>query len=239
MIEAPHSWSSPSRRRSGSHLSDVRIGATPVVCSGSGETLTRNRAGTAMAKRARPRRLPAPTASNDPPPLHAMVARWRDPDDIMPDARRVPREITGYRTFCPLRKMSGDVRSGITAAHIMAADKLREVVDVATMGYSSERPMIFVAMAAQPRFGMSGADIARVAAMRSMARVLRIFPANQLAMLEMIVLRNVNLRAWTLAHDNANPAVEKGRLLGMLDRLVQHFEVEIKDELREGRRLPP
>ena len=168
-----------------------------------------------------------------------MRASWRDPDDIMPDASRVPREITGWRTFCPLRKMSGDHRSGITAAHIMAADKLREVFDLATLGYSSERPMIFVAMAAQPRFGMSEADIARTAAMRSMNRVLRIFPPSQLAMLEMIVLRNVNLRAWTLAHDNANAAVEKGKLLSILDRLAQHFEAEIKTELREGRRLTP
>jgi len=169
--------------------------------------------------------------------MHAMRASWRDPDDIKPDARRVPRDITWFRSFCPLRKMSGDPRSGITAAHIMAADKLREVVDVATMGYSSERPMIFVAMAAQPRFGMSGADIARVKAMRSMARVLRIFPPNQLAMLEMIVLRNVNLKTWTLAHDNANPAVEKGRLLSILDRLAQHFEAEIEDDIARGRRL--
>jgi hypothetical protein len=168
-----------------------------------------------------------------------MRSSWRDPDDIMPDARRVPREITAWRRFCPLRKMSGDPRSGITAAHIMAADKLREVVDVATLGYSSERPMIFAAMAAQPRFGMSGADIARVAAMRSMTRVLRIFPPGQLVMLEMIVLRNVNLRAWTLAHDNANPAVEKGRLLGILDRLAQHFDAEIEDDISRGRRLIP
>jgi hypothetical protein len=167
-----------------------------------------------------------------------MRAAWRDPDDIKPDARRVPREITGYRTFCPLRKMSGDARSGITAKHIMAADKLRELVDVGTLGYSAERPMIFIPAYPMPRAGMGGAAVAQVAALRGMARCLRIFPTDQLRMLEMIVMRNVTLRAWTLAVDG-NQAVEKGRLLSILDRLAYHFETDIEDDLREGRRLPP
>ena len=169
-----------------------------------------------------------------------MVGRWRDPDDVTPGARRTPREITGWRSFDPLRRMAGHPHSGITAEHIMAADHFREQVDLATLGYSGVRPMIFVAQAHLPRAGMGPAALAQTRAQRVMRRVMRLFSPPQLLMIEQVVLRNMTLRAWTHRHDPpANPVTEKRKLLVILDRLVEHFAAEVEDELARGRRLPP
>ena len=137
--------------------------------------------------------------------------------------------------------MQGHANSGVTASHIAAADKLREAVDVATLGYSAVRPLIFVSQAiAGSRYGLGAAEKARMAALRRVQRVIALFPAPALRMIEAIVLGNMSLRAWTLALPQpAAQAVQKGRLLGILDQLVQHFDGEIRDEVASGRRLPP
>jgi hypothetical protein len=169
-----------------------------------------------------------------------MPATWRDPDDTAPTARRTPREIAGWRRYDALRRMFGDPRSGITAQHIMAADTLRELVDLATLGYAADRPLIYVAQNAQPRFGMGPAALAQVKAARAVKRVTALFPPLQLAMIQAIILRNVSVRAWTTAlPPPASQAVEKGKLLAILEILVQHFAVEVEDDLARGRRLPP
>ena len=169
-----------------------------------------------------------------------MRSEWRDPDDVTPGARRTPRMVAGWRSYDPLRRMLVHPSSGITADHIMAADIVREAVDLAALGYSGDRPLIYVAQSAAPRWGMTKADVARLAADRVVRRVLRIFPASQLMMLEAIVLRNMTLRDWVKTRPPlTNPAVEKGRLLSILDQLVQHFISEIEDDVVSGRRLPP
>ena len=167
-----------------------------------------------------------------------MLSTWRDPDDITPGARRTPREITGFRSYDPLRKLMMHPNSNVSVAHVMAADKLREAVDIAALGYSGERPLIYVAHQPQPRWGMSKPDIARTAADRIVRRVLRIFPATQIHMIEVVILRNVTVAVWARAH-KTNQQIEMGRLLSILDRLVQYFESEIDDDLATGRRLPP
>jgi hypothetical protein len=169
-----------------------------------------------------------------------MPATWRDPDDITPGARRTPREITGWMRYDALRRMFGDPRSGVTAQHVMAADTLRELVDLATLGYAADRPLIYVQQNAQPRFGMGPAALAQVKAARAVTRVVKLFGPLQLLMIQAIVLRNVSVRKWTEALPaGASQAVEKGKLLAILDVLVQHFAAEIDDDLARGRRLPP
>jgi hypothetical protein len=194
-----------------------------------------------MPPRNRARRIALPEVASEAPPRHAMHASWRDPDDITPGARRAPREIHGWRRYDPLRKMTAHPNSGVTEAHILAADKLRELVDIATLGYSAERPLIFVTQTISgPRFGMSAGEVARVKAGRAVKRVIALFPAMQLEMIQAIILRNVTVRAWTEALPQpASQATEKGRLLTILDLLVQHFGSEVADDLRSGRRLPP
>lgn len=148
--------------------------------------------------------------------------------------------ITGWRSGDPLRRMLVHPRSGITAAHIAAADMLREQVDLATMGYSSARPLIFIASVPLPRFGLSPAALAMVRACRVVARVVKLFSRSELHLLQAVVLANVTLHAWTAHFDPpASPAVEKRKLLGILDKLVAHFDAEVQDDLARGRRLPP
>ncbi len=168
-----------------------------------------------------------------------MAAEWRDPDDITPGARRTPRSIAGFRRYDPLRKMSGHPNSGIGASHIHAADKFREQVDLATMGYAAVRPLIFVAQYAAPRWGLTRPEIARMRALRSVRRVMGLFAPPQLLLLEAIVLRNITLRQWVQATvPLSSSRLEKRRLMIILDRLAEHYEAEIEDDLARGRRLP-
>ena len=168
-----------------------------------------------------------------------MRSEWRDPDDITPTARRTARVIQGWRSFCPLRRMAGHPASGITAEHIMGADKLRELVDVAAIGYSGDRPLVYVQTYPQPRMGLSASLVRQVQAARAVQRAVRPYTEAQLAMIEAIILRNTTLRAWTMTRTGAHPNVEKGRLLAILDLLAQHFEWETADEVARGRRLAP
>lgn len=173
-------------------------------------------------------------------PRHAMRATWRDPDDVTPGARRTAREVNGWRRFCPLRRMSGHPNSGITVEHIMAADRLREQVDIATLGFTAARPLIYVAQYASPRWGMGAAAVRQMRAIREVHRVIWLFHPPQLVMLDLIVLRNVTLREWTKKLDPPSSAlIEKRRLLVILDRLVQHFATDVADELARGKRLAP
>jgi hypothetical protein len=177
----------------------------------------------------------------------AMRSEWVDPDDIKPTAARVARRIVGVRAFCPLRRMMPITGSGITDSHVMAADKLREAVDVAALGFTAGRAeLVLVGLSAspQPRAGPSQAEIARAQAARVVERALKSFTDGQRAMINAVILRNLSLRAWVALRAEEtgirfDPNVEKGRLLAILDILAQHFETEIDDEVSRGSRLPP
>jgi len=173
-------------------------------------------------------------------PAALMAGSWTDPTDLTPDARRVPRKVSGWRTYDPLRKLSGHPHSGITAEHIAAADMLREQVDLATLGHSTVRPLIYVAQFSQPRWGLGRGELEQLAALRAVRRVIRLFTPPQLVQLEAIVLRNITLRQWAQSRVPVSPsAVEKRKLLVILDRLAEHYDSEIQDDLARGRRLPP
>lgn len=169
-----------------------------------------------------------------------MRGAWRDPDDVTPNAQRAPKTVAGWRTFDPLRRMAGHPNSGITVEHIMAADMLRERVDLATLGYSAVRPLIYVVQYPLPRWGLGPAAMAQVQAARAVRRVMRAFNDAQLRMLEVIVLGNVTLRAWTLRRNPPSTlGAEKRKLLVVLDRLAEHFASEVREDVAKGRRLVP
>lgn len=191
-------------------------------------------------RRAEPR--PAPRAGPVKPDRpDVMAADWTDPDDIKPNASHVPRRISGWRTYCPLRRMMVNRQSGVTAAHVMAADRLRESFDLARLGYTADRPLLFVSLPPQPRAGLTGADRARCAAFRDRDRALRLFSPSQLRLLEAVVVRNVSLHAWCRDQSTRSArfdaAVEKGRLLAILEVLAVYYQGEIREDLDHGRRL--
>jgi hypothetical protein len=193
-----------------------------------------------LTQMARARTLP-PLDSEDPQPRHAMRGDWTDPDDIRPNASKTARKIHGWRTYDSLRRMSGHPRSDVTMQHIMAADKFREAVDVATHGYSSERPLIYVAQFPQPRWGLGPAAVAQQVAVRDVRRVMKLFSDPEVMLLEAVVLRNMSVRQWVAHNELAtlNAAMEKRRLLAILDRLVDYYAEELKDDIAQGRRLTP
>ena len=52
-----------------------------------------------------------------------MRTAWRDPDDINPN-RRLAREITGFRSYDPLRRCRQRPGTSVTERHVVAADIL-------------------------------------------------------------------------------------------------------------------
>lgn len=150
--------------------------------------------------------------------------------------------VSGWRGYCPIRKMRGNPANQITEKHVHAADMLREAADVTLMGFSGERPMLYVAMTAQPRAGMSKADMARNKARRDLVRALRPFTIEQRELLAAVILSNESLNSWCRRKTEQtgaryDPLSEKHRLLLILEMLASHFHAEIEDDQRNGRRL--
>ena len=165
-----------------------------------------------------------------------MKTHWRDPDDVRPNASRRPREVTGYRTFCPLRRMARLAGSQVSEAHIAAADAFRLMVDIATIGLTGERSDVHAAFG--PSAGPSINAVLQANAASEAAQLLRRFAPQQHGMLEMIVLRNRSLQAWCTDRAKAtacpvSPDVEMGRLLSILDVLADQYGLEDGAESRE------
>jgi hypothetical protein len=194
--------------------------------------------------------IPLPALDAGDPPLArrargalgaVMRAEWPDPEDIRPSAARSARQVHGWRTYCPLRRMAGHPSSGITPGHIAAADKLRELVDLSRMGHTPGRTQAYAGGSPQPRAGLSPNEMAQAAATRSVRRVLRLYDPRQLAMIHVVLLANQSLRSWiavcAAGGEHCQPAVEKRRLLAILDLLDEHFAGEIEEEINLGIRL--
>jgi len=174
------------------------------------------------------------------PNRSTMRAEWRDPDDIRPGAAKTARTVHGWRSYCPLRRMGAAVSVG----QIMAADKLRELYDVARVGYAPIQDGFYVATTPQPRPGPTAGEMQRARAGREYARAIRPFTPVQRSLITAIILDNKSVRAWTLYRQgmtgrHIDQRVEQGRLLAILDQLAAHFDTEIREELQHGWRLPP
>jgi hypothetical protein len=155
-----------------------------------------------------------------------MRAMWRDPDDHRPNTRRA-REIGGWRTYCPLRRMAAQRNSQITERHIIAADYLRQFADQAVHGLSGRDGLLPIgAIMHGPRGGPSAAAITQAFAGREFSRVMRQFMPWQRAMLTDIVLLNRSLSAWCAKWQD-NPQIEMGRLVCTLDELERYYASEV------------
>jgi hypothetical protein len=162
-------------------------------------------------------------------PTAVMKANWRDPTDLAPNASKRPRELRGYRTYCPLRRMMQRPGSQVTDKHLAAADLLRVQVDMAVIGCSGSREGINAAYG--PRRGPSDVAVSQVAATISARRALARLSEAGRAMTQAIILHNISLHVWCLLETErrgrgADPDVELGRLLGVLDVLAEHYSTE-------------
>lgn len=169
-------------------------------------------------------------------PTAVMLSEWRDPDDDNP-RNRTAREIKGYRTYCPLRRMLRQHGTQVTERHIYAADKLRIAVDTAAIGLSGLREMLPLLVAYGPRLAPPKFELRRAAAWREAMRALGCFTAGQRRMLTEIVLCNRSLAMWCDIVDAPEPKIEMGRLLTILDVLEAHYAAEIDEALARGQVL--
>jgi hypothetical protein len=171
-------------------------------------------------------------------PTAVMRAEWRDPDDMRPNAQHKPREITGYRTYCPLRRMAAIKGSQVTDQHIYAADILRGQIDLAVIGRGG-REMIALQRGFGPVSGPSANAVLQVwAAMQARRALTRLAPAARIMLTE-VVLFNRSIHAWcaALAAQRGwmpDKKIEMGKLIAILDILADHYAAEIDEALARG-----
>ena len=167
-------------------------------------------------------------------PTAVMRAEWRDPEDVRPNAQHRPREIVGYRTYCPLRRMARVQGSQITREHITAADLLRNAVDMAVIGSRGGLDPGGLGAVYGPLSGPSVAALRQSAAMREAQRAISRLAPSQRALLTAIVLLNRTLQSWCADPPGRNAQVEMGRLLGVLDVLADHYASDVDRQLSLG-----
>lgn len=159
---------------------------------------------------------------------------WRDPDDMRPNARYA-REVHGYRTYCPLRRMALQRGSQITERHIKAADRFRSQADLAIIGAGGSYDLLVTHGGFGPSLGPSAAAIETAAAALGLSKALRRVPPVLRPMLVEVVLLNRSLQTWCLAAPVPLDAkIEMGRLLALLALLVDHYGPELDAEAAIG-----
>jgi hypothetical protein len=174
-------------------------------------------------------------------PAGVMRVEWRDPEDDRPTAARTARTITGYRTYCPLRRYRERLGSAgsITERHVMAADELRKLADAVLIGFGGRRDLVTVqSLVYGPRSGPTVAALRQAHAWQPYRRAMRPFCRGQRELIAHVVLLNWTVRRWTESlRDSGRPAdpkVELGRLAAILDVLAEHFFSEIEQDLQRG-----
>jgi hypothetical protein len=166
-----------------------------------------------------------------------------DPDDVRPNAARAPRQVTGYRNFCILRRMILSSPGGpITTEHVHAGDKLRELVDVAQIGRSAGMVALNVHLPSGPSMGPGVSALTQAQASRQVSRALTQFKLPEQMLLVAVVLQNQSLASFCRAHPppgmlQLDPRGMKIVLVDVLTRLAEHFSTEIDHELARGQRL--
>jgi hypothetical protein len=122
-----------------------------------------------------------------------MPASWSDPADMQPN-RRNAREIEGFRQICMLRwcrRRHGDA-SRFSIEHIVAADELRRIYDLVTIGMTGKKdPWIFHELYTQPKLGPTRAETQRYRAWQELARVQKRFSERDWVLLCMFLLSNL------------------------------------------------
>lgn len=179
-------------------------------------------------------------------PTAVMRATWRDPEDTRPNAARNPREVKGHRAFDPLRwsrRRHGDA-SSFSDLHIFAADRLRLVADMARLGGLPGTVWAGAATPTQPsRYGPStgfseGAK-AMAKAHTEYHRVMSILSPHEYAVVVGVVLDNVSISEWTRhrisMRFHTSPQIETRCLVAALDKLVEYYDTEIREDMALGR----
>ena len=164
-------------------------------------------------------------------PAGVMASTWRDPDDTTPTAARTPRQIHGYRTYCPLRRcrdQHGD-RCAFTDLHIAAADELRRLADAVMIGFGGKRDLLPIqSITYGPRTGPSMAAIKQAKAWPAYRSAMAPFASCQRDLIAHVLLMNWSLTRWVAQLQargtRAALAHETGKLVACLDILARTHE---------------
>jgi hypothetical protein len=160
-----------------------------------------------------------------------MRGEWRDPDDMTPDARRTGRTVTGWRSYCPLRRCieRHGASTVLTAEHVMAADHLRLLHDGARLGFSAacDLSMPVQSVFYRPSMGPSVRAMKQTQCQREFTRAWRLFDDEQHDLLGHVVLSNLPVRSWALPRHIA-PTRAMAKLAGVLDLLCDFFHDELR-----------
>ncbi len=172
-------------------------------------------------------------------PTAVMQAEWSDPDDVKPDAKKTARQVKGWMTYCPLRRMAEHRSSSITPQHIAAADLIRFSWELGKYGYSGEQSMMFIDSEFGSRIPNNGAA-ARIAAIRDYKRAVATWPDDDIRMLHYVVIGNHSVFAWVPYESERigkrlNPDGETKRLVTLLGFLVKYYDTDIEHGMRSGR----
>lgn len=169
---------------------------------------------------------PTPRASpgTDPPPAAqragdsplAVLAEWRDPDDLSP----IPRLVIGYRRHCVITALHRRTPGDITAPMLAAATRLQRDVEQAGNGWST--------VAAPGLGGASGAVWASSPSRAAVAAIGRVRAAGQALrgigdVIVCVVLANWTVDAWAKRR-GVRAEVAKGFLIAALTVLVEHYD---------------
>jgi len=169
-----------------------------------------------------------------------MQGEWRDPDDIRPNASRYARSVKGYRAYDPLRwsRARHGERSQFTEEHVVAADRLRRAVDLARLG---GLPLPWAGNLRiedyGPRSGPTASALAMIRAEREVNRVWRMFGVISRQQIAFVLLHNGSVTAWVKYRSfdaKTTYKHEMQRLIDILNRLVEHFDSEIREEIQKG-----
>jgi hypothetical protein len=170
-----------------------------------------------------------------------MRTEWRDPDDITPSAARTAKTITGYRTYCPLRRylQRHGSAGAFTERHILAADELRRLADAVVIGFGVQRDLVAIqAITYGPRSGPSVAALKQARAWPTYRRAMMPFNRVQRELIAHCLLLNWSIARWTARQRESglltDPKMETGKLIAVLDVLAEHFSAEIKRDLERG-----
>lgn len=174
---------------------------------------------------------PSSVRQNKAGPTGVMKGSWRDPDDIRPGAARRAREITGYRSYCPLRRMAAMKHSQVTERHIIGADQYRLAVDITVFGCSGGRNIAGGHTGFGPIAGPSAAAAMQARCAREVARLLARIPLAHRAMLTEIIILNRSLHNWCSQQRGRESGKEMGKLIVILDIIEDHFASDIDTAL--------
>jgi hypothetical protein len=119
-------------------------------------------------------------------------------------------------------------RSPFSVEHILAADELRRIYDLARLGMMGRRhPWIYFDTTIAPKLGPTHSELANYRAWKALGRVRRRLTAANWTLLGWFVLENLSVGKWVEKEEKAGrrccPKATMQMIVLIMDVLVEHF----------------